>query len=105
MQATVPNWWSIALQVLSALVSIIAVIGFIKSGQKTKVEQAEAMMEMSHSIKVLADAQVRADDKLDDAVEESKKDRQTMWKRIDEIKERQTTLCTMHGLNHPGQTP
>ena len=95
--------WSIILQALSALVSVIAVIGFIRSGQKTKVEQAEAMSEMSHSIKVLADAQVRADDKLDNAVEESKKDRAVMWKRIDEVKERQTTLCALHTVNHPGQ--
>lgn len=103
MQVAVPTWFSIGLQVLSALVSIIAVIKFLRSGQEVKVEQAKAMLELTHSVQALADAQTRMDDKVDDALEESKKAHDLLWKRIDEIREKQTTLCTLHTVNHPGQ--
>lgn len=103
MQVAVPTWFSIGLQVLSALVSIIAVIKFLRSGQEVKVEQAKAMLELTHSVQAITDAQTRTDDKVDTALEESKKTHDLLWKRIDELREKQTTLCALHTVNHPGQ--
>ena len=102
MQA--PTWLGVAVQVLSAVVSIIAVVGFIKAGQKTKVEQAEAMMELAHSIKAIADAQQRSDTKVEEALVSAKAEHTTIWNRIDEIKDKQTRLCALHTVNHPAQT-
>ena len=100
---TVPVWWRIGLQILSALVSIFAIISFVRTGTKTKVEQAEAMQELAHSIKVIADAQKRTEDKVDAAVETANKEHEAIWKRIDEAKDKQTKLCALHTVNHPGQ--
>ena len=103
MQTAVPAWWSVIIQVLSALVSVIAIISFVRTNQKTKNDQAEAMMEMSHSVKAVADAQLRTDGKVDEHIAETNKMKDAMWKRIDEVKEKQTTLCALHTVNHPGQ--
>lgn len=100
---TAPAWWSIGLQILSALVSIFAIISFVRTGTKTKVEQAEVMQELAHSIKVIADAQQRTDDKVGDAVEMANKEHEAIWKRVDELKDKQTKLCALHTVNHPGQ--
>ena len=103
MQAAAPTWWSVLLQGLSALVSIIAIIKFVRDGTKVKVEQAEAMKELAHSIKALADAQTRTEDKVDAAVETANKEHEAIWKRVDEVKDKQTKLCVLHTVNHPGQ--
>ena len=103
MQAAAPIWWSVLLQVLSALVSIIALIKFVRDGTKAKVEQAEAMKELAHSIKALADAQTRTDEHITAVEADTKQVHDTIWKRIDELKTKQTTLCALHAVNHPGQ--
>ena len=100
---TAPVWWSVGLQILSALVSIFAIISFVRTGTKTKVEQAEAMQELAHSIKVIADTQKRTEDKVDAAVETANKEHEAIWKRVDEVKDKQTKLCVLHTVNHPGQ--
>lgn len=100
---TVPIWWTTVLQVVSLIVSLLAIVTFLRSGQKVKIEQAEAMQELAHSIKAIADAQQRTEGTVATALEESKKEHATIWKRIDEVREKQTTLCALHTVNHPGQ--
>lgn len=98
-----PNWLGDVLQMLTLLTSILAIATFVRSGQKVKIEQAESMTRMSSSISVLADSQKRTDDKLDSAIKNADQEHKEIREEIGKVTEKQTTLCALHTVNHPGQ--
>lgn len=99
-----PAWIGQLLQFATLVTSILAIITFIKNGQKAKLEQIQSMTTMTNSIATLADAQKRTDDKVDAAIKDADQEHAELWKAVEGVVNKQTTLCALHSINHPGQT-
>ena len=99
-----PAWIGELLQFATLITSILAIVTFVKNGQKVKVEQAQSQITMMNSISTIADSQKRTDEKVTGALRNAELEHDRLWGAVDKITEKQTTLCALHGVNHPGQS-
>ena len=106
--------WETLPQLLSILVSVFAVVTFIKQGTKSKVEQAEALALLTKTVADLTKSvqDLRADhrteseeirEEIDAAHTESTHAIEKVWDTVKVLQAKQTTLCALHSVNHPGQ--
>lgn len=106
--------WESLPQLLSMLVSIFAVVTFVKQGTKSKIEQATAMTSLAKSVTELAKSvqELRTEfhnetesirDELESSQEDSKHEVEKVWDTVKGLQTKQTTLCALHSVNHPGQ--
>ena len=98
-----PAWVGELLQFATLLTSILAIVTFVKNGQKVKVEQAQSQITMMNSISTIADAQKRTDETVAVAIKDADTEHEKLWEAVEKVTEKQTTLCALHSVNHPGQ--
>lgn len=98
-----PAWIGEVLQFATLLTSILAIVTFVKNGQKVKVEQAQSQITMMNSISTIAEAQKRTDETVTVAIKDADTEHEKLWKAVEKVTEKQTTLCALHSVNHPGQ--
>lgn len=98
-----PIWLGDLLQFATLITSILAIVTFIKGGQQAKLEREKSMNTMVSSISTLADSQKRTDDKVDAAIKDADQEHKELWEAVEGVVKKQTTLCALHSVNHPGQ--